>query len=305
MSVQPLPIERHTIAAPGGERKVVTVTIDQPDRKVAVLDRALLDRLNATMDQIGDDAGGLVLTSSSRVFVAGADLQEISGLSDAALDEYLAYGQRVFARFAAIHCTTVAALNGAALGGGLELAMHCDALLGLRPDPAKPYQVGLVEASLAILPGWGGTNMLPARMDPARAIAMTAAGASMPVTEAADAGLIESLHDTRDELLAAARARAALDKDVRDREQGAAGGVAPRTIGQASRRESVRIALSRVRPELPKTGAAKAVAECVDAGLAGGWKAALDAERRHLVRLRSTPEAKAALKAFFERAAGR
>ena len=211
MSLQRLPYERT-------DDGVVTLWLEQPERPVVVLDSALLDAIDGALDEIGGGASGLVLASRGRVFVAGANLAEIMDLDDPGLDAYLKRGSAVFGRFATMPCTTVAALNGAALGGGLELAMHCDRLLAAEPvssdpsKPAKPYLIGLPEAGLSICPGWGGTCLLPARMDPARAIAMTAAGTPMSVYDAAEAGLVEALVEP-DRLMARALALAATPKD--------------------------------------------------------------------------------------------
>jgi len=301
VSPRPLPFERDDQAAPGaaGARPVVTLTLEQPGKPLVILNRELLQRLEATLDAIGNEIGGLVIRSASdRVFVAGADLQEIDGLNDDDLDAYLAEGQRVLGRIAALPCATVAAVNGAALGGGLELAMHCDSIVALRPaEGARPYQLGLPEAGLGILPGWGGTNLLPARIEPGRAIGLTASGGSLKPDEAHKAGLADELADSPDALLAAARTRAAAPK------RHAAS--TPRCVSDAGVRDAVGDALSRVRADLPDTPAARAVADAVAVGLDKGWQAALDAERELLIKLRRTPESKAAFKAFFERSAKR
>lgn len=268
-----------------------------PDGAVVVLNRALLSAINHALDQLRESPPkGFVLASDSRVFIAGADLKEIMGLSDPELHEYLRFGQRVYQRIAALPCTTVAAINGAVLGGGLEIAMHCDHLIAASPvssapdKPARPYAIGLPEAGLSICPGWGGTNMLAARMDPVRAIRMTATGQTFTINDAADAGLIEQMVSP-DELLVRARAHALRPKHIAR--------ARPRCIEDADRRDAVRAALSHVRPELPDSQAARAVVDCVAIGLEKGWPAALDAEREHLVRLRSTPEGRGAIEAFF------
>lgn len=299
MTIQRLPIQRDTTGPTAG---VVTLTLMQPDRPVVVLDHALLRSINAALDEIGNDPAGFVLASSSRVFIAGADLKEITSLSDAELDEYLAFGQHVYGRIAALPCASVAAINGAVLGGGLEIAMHCDALIAAEPLPKnpgespKPYPIGLPEAGLSICPGWGGTNLLPARMDPARAIEMTATGRTFSIFEAREAGLISELV-APDQLLARARSLASAPR--------AAARTTPINITDPDRAPSVRAALKAARTALPDTQAVRAVVECVEAGLSRGWQAALDAERRNLITLRNTDEGRAAINAFFEKSAAR
>ncbi|MFG0273744.1 MAG: enoyl-CoA hydratase/isomerase family protein [Phycisphaerales bacterium] len=290
MRVTPLPFEREDSGETPG---VVTLTLEQPGKPVVVLDSDLLKRIDATLDEIGTDIAGFVLASASeRVFVAGANLVEIDGLSDPELHEYLEFGARVYGRIADLPCTTVAAINGAALGGGLEIAMHCDVLVGLRtPEGGKPYPVGLPEAGLGLCPGWGGTALLPARIDPEQAIRMTCTGKPMTSDQAADAGLLGELADDRAGLLALAKRIAARPKS----------GPGPRSIAQNDVGSGVRSTLERIRADLPQTKAAAAVVECIEAGLNSGWQAALECERRNLVSIRHTPEAREALEAFFNK----
>ncbi|MEQ8844079.1 MAG: enoyl-CoA hydratase/isomerase family protein [Phycisphaerales bacterium] len=298
MSLQRLPFERDG----DDERGVVTLWLEQADRPVVVLDSDLLKAIDATLDEIGADIGGLVLASRSRVFVAGANLGEIMELSDEELHEYLAFGSRVFGRFATLPCTTVAAINGAALGGGLEIAMHCDHLIASRPassspeKPVKPYMIGLPEAGLSICPGWGGTCLLPARMAPERAIRATASGQPMTVYDASEAGLIEELVDGEG-FMERARELAATPKAEARTE--------PISVAESSLREAGAKALKAIREDLPDTQAARAVASCVEAGVSEGWEACLAAERDSLVRLRGTDEGRAAIAAFFEKSGGR
>ncbi len=282
---------------------VATLTLKQGDRPVVVMDWDLLRAIDGALDEaeaLGSDLKGFVLASAGRVFVAGANLQQIMSLSDEELDEYIAFGQRVCGRIAKLPCTSVAAINGAALGGGMEIALHCDVLIGARPaspEPgkdAKPYLVGLPEASLQICPGWGGSNTLPSRMDPAQAIRRACEGKPMTISEASEAGLIEELVDAS-ELLSRAREIAARPR-AEAREH-------PRCVSDDDVREKVGPALERVRADLPQNQAASAVADCVRVGVERGWHAALDAEREHLVRLRATKEAQDAIKAFFDRGA--
>lgn len=271
---------------------------------MVVLDHPLIQRLEATLKALPRDVTGLVLASASeRVFIAGADLKTIDGeggWNDEQLDRYLAFGQRVFGTIADLPFPTVAAINGAALGGGLEVAMYCDGLVAAPSASGKPYPVGLPEAGLSICPGWGGTNLLPARMDPAEAIRRTAEGQTMPFPEAVAAGLFDAVAPAAGELLTTAKAwlaeRARRGMPRRD-------GRPLRWIGRPDRMSAVAAALAKNRGILAKTEAAAAVIRAVETGLEQGWQAALDVERRELVRLRSSPAGRAAIRAFFERSA--
>lgn len=301
-NAQPLPLER----SPDG---FATLTLEQPGKPVVVLDLELLQRLDATLATLvgagGRDIRGLIVRSGSeRVFVAGADLKTISEWSDDQLDRYLAFGQKVFLALATLPFPTVAAINGAALGGGLELAMHCDALVAAPPalrdgQPGKPYPVGLPECSLGLCPGWGGTNLFPLCFDePARAIRLCAEGKPMLFDEAAGSGLFSEVAGSQAELLATARkwlesaAAAAAVQNYSEPDPW------KRSPAQATK---TLLSMDRARSELAPTEATRVVLECLNAGLTRGYQAALDAERRNLVRLRHTPEAKQALQAFFAR----
>ena len=297
MPPEPLPIERETTGRFAG---VVTVRLEQPGRPVVVLDGDLIGRLEAAFKQVNAEANrvaGLVLASASeRVFVAGANLKTIIEASDDELTRYLAFGSRVFAMLCSMPFPTVAAINGAALGGGLELAMHCAGLVAAPSPSGKPYQVGLPEAGLGLCPGWGGTNLLAARMDPADAIRRTAAGQTMPYDAAVAAGLFDQVAPGPGELLTTAKhwVLGAARRGRTERDD------APtRWIGRPDRAARVLEVLDAVRLDLPATEPARAVAEAVDAGLTRGWRAAVETEQRHLVRLRHTPEAKTALETFF------
>jgi len=276
---------------------VVVMTLRQEDRPVVVLDSALLKDIDAAFDEIGSDLSGFVLASGSRVFVAGANLEEIMALDDEALEKYLAFGSRVYGRISSLGCPSVAAINGATLGGGLELALHCDVLIALIPEPrdpskpAKPYQIGLPESGLRICPGWGGTNMLPARMDAGRAIRMTADGRPFTVHEAAEAGLVRELVKGKDALIERAK-QIVLSESRRETDE-------PIAISNSCDQDEIRQGLDRVREHLPDTDSARAVVQCVETGLRDGWEAALACERANLIRLRSSEEGKEAIESFF------
>ena len=298
MSASLLPIHRE---ASGPHAGVVVVRLEQPGKPVIVLDHDLILRLEATLKALPKDAAGMVLASASeRVFIAGADLKTISEWNDQQLDTYLALGSRVFGMVSWLPFPTAAAINGAALGGGLELAMHCDGLIASPPpmrdgQPGKPYPIGLPECGLGLCPGWGGTNLLPARMDPAEAIRRTATGQNMTFPEAEKAGLFDRVAPSPDQLLATAMSWV-VERRARKVERT---GEPLRWNGRPDRAASVLKALDQVKPDLPKSDSAAAVATAVDIGLSRGWTAAVESERKSLVKLRHTPAAKTALAAFF------
>ncbi len=276
---------------------------DKPRGGVVVLDAWLIGEIKATLTAIAaEKPTGFVLASASpRVFVAGADLAEIDALDDAGLHAYLEAGAEAFAMIPALGCPSAAAIHGATLGGGLEIAMHCDALVGAMPAAdAKPWQIGLPEAGLCICPGWGGTQMLPARILPALAIERTATGATWPVGEAP-----QCLFDVRAD--AGSGADGAITAAIAwVKSQDASTGCfvsmrAPRRAISPANAATI----APVCDELAETaGATKHGAACIDAvrvGLAQGWDAAIACERDHLVKLRHTPEARAKLDAFLKK----
>ena len=200
---------QHILRFEVNEAGITTLWLDSGDRQVVVLDRNLIQRLHSTLDVIEqrDDITGLLLRSDcERVFVAGADLTEIDGLDDPALYAYLAFGTTVLGRISALPYPTLACINGATLGGGLEIAMHCDGLIASKTTAkGKPYPIGLPEAGLGLCPGWGGSQMLPARIDPTAAIKATAIGTPFMISDLPK-GLVDEFVETPEELQAAGEA---------------------------------------------------------------------------------------------------
>ncbi|HTY41390.1 MAG TPA: enoyl-CoA hydratase-related protein [Thermoanaerobaculia bacterium] len=143
------------------------LTVSRPE-KLNALNGAVLDDLAAAVGQAEADGGlrCLVVTGAGeKAFIAGADIAELSTLSPIQGREHARRGQAVLDRIAALPVPTIAAVNGFAYGGGLELAMACT--LRVASENAK---MGLPETSLGILPGYGGTQRLARIVGPARAL---------------------------------------------------------------------------------------------------------------------------------------
>ncbi|MBT4524128.1 MAG: hypothetical protein HOC21_04310 [Phycisphaerae bacterium] len=286
--------QQNTLEFDVNDAGIVTLWLDSGKRSVVVLDRTLIQRLNSTLDAIAQLEGieGLILRSScERVFVAGADLAEIDGLDDPALHAYLAFGTTVFGRISSMTFPTAACINGATLGGGLELAMHCDKLIASKTtNNGKPYPIGLPEAGLGICPGWGGSQMLPARIDPVTAIKATATGTPFMISTA-PVGLIDVFVETPDELQTAAET--VLQNQIPTSQ-------VPIAITPFES-EKYSAALDIARNETEQSEAAEGVFLAVETGIQKGWSAAVAIEQCELVRLRNTPVAREKLDAFLSK----
>ena len=130
------------------------------------------------------DVKGVVLTGNGRAFIAGADISEFGGnVEGISLNE-------VFSKLENCQKPVVAAINGIALGGGLETALCCN----YRIADNKAF-VGLPEVNLGLLPGGGGTQRLPRLAGPAEALKMMLTGAHIPAKKALDLGIVDKVSD--------------------------------------------------------------------------------------------------------------
>ena len=148
----------------GAEGGVRTLSLDRPP--VNALGRELIEDLTAALEQLGADdaARALIVRSAGKHFCAGADLKERRTMN---VDEVRAFVPRIAAvcnALAGLPFPTIAAVRGAAVGGGCELALACDLRL-----LAEDASIGLRETALAIIPGAGGTQRLPRLIGPSRA----------------------------------------------------------------------------------------------------------------------------------------
>eukprot|EP01137_Pigoraptor_chileana_P020457 Opistho-2@82853 len=142
----------------GADEGIVVFTMNRPAAKNA-LGKEMLRQLRDSMDRVRNDKSVRVVVLRSvvdGVFCAGADLKERLQMTEADVADFV-YGIRdTFSQLETLPMPTIAALDGAALGGGLEMALSCD--LRVATEAAK---LGLPEARLAIIPGAGGTQRLP------------------------------------------------------------------------------------------------------------------------------------------------
>ncbi len=194
---------------------VAVLVMDTAGKSANVLSRDFQLALSAAMDEVASRAGieSLILTSGKpRIFVAGADLTAIVDhldWADEAIMEFCHFGRRLYQRLQEGNWTSVAAIQGACLGGGLELALGCDYRIAV--DDSRP-SFGLPETKLGLIPGWAATVRLPRLMDLDRAIGLITAGRLFPPREALELGLVDELAAGEDLLAAAIRLAADPDK---------------------------------------------------------------------------------------------
>lgn len=172
---------------------VYVLTFDRPGSSANIFDRAALEELDEQVRALSGDtnARGVIFVSAKpSIFLAGADLHTLSAGSEADLLDFVRFGQQVFQRIARLSAVTVAAIHGAALGGGYELALACDVRLASRD---RVTQIGLPETSLGILPCWGGATRLPRLIGLPQALDLVLQGKRLAAVPALKAGLVDEL----------------------------------------------------------------------------------------------------------------
>jgi enoyl-CoA hydratase len=166
---------------------IAWLTINRPE-KLNALDRRTVQEIDRAVAAAGADGavGVLIVTGvGEKAFVAGADVAELATQTPTEGAEYARAGQAVFDRLEALGKPIIAAINGYALGGGLELAMACT--LRVASENAR---LGQPETSLGIIPGYGGTQRLGRLVGRGRALEMILTGDPIDAREAHRIGLV-------------------------------------------------------------------------------------------------------------------
>ena len=151
-----------------GRLALVTMDNGADYRKPSTFGEEALRSLDAALDDVESqsDVKGLLLTGKPFIFAVGADLDQSKG-ADADFARTAAQGgHAAFRRLAGLPFTTLAAINGAAMGGGLEIALHCD----YRTISSAAAPIAFPEVFLSILPAWGGTQLAPRLIGAAKAL---------------------------------------------------------------------------------------------------------------------------------------
>jgi 3-hydroxyacyl-CoA dehydrogenase/enoyl-CoA hydratase/3-hydroxybutyryl-CoA epimerase len=274
--------------APDGRRSVTFVSadasgvarivIDRPGDPVNAIDVRLMEDLADAIAAARDARPrGLVISSGKDgQFVAGADLSLLRGTSQGDVENASRAMQRVLNDLASLPFVTVAAINGPALGGGLEIALACDRRIAA---DAPNVRVGLTETRLGLIPAAGGTQRLPRLIGLPRALDMILTARQLAPKRALRAGVVDEI------VHPAVLLRAAMEHAARDTKRKPNGGATPieRAATHLAPARAIALRQARSRTLAETKGRYPAQLAAIDAvaiGLAKGIDAGLDAEAR-------------------------
>ncbi len=289
MSEVAVRLERH--------ESVATILVDNPP--VNALSAAVMAGLARCLDEAdaADAITAIVVRGAGDNFIAGADITRLEKIAAGTLDPRPAPGAgslpAILTRLENGRKPTVAAIDGFALGGGLELAMACNARIG-----TTRCRVGLPELGLGLIPGAGGTQRLPRLVGLEKAVDMMLAGAPIKAKEAHALGLFDELADDASTLGEGARALAlALADGARERRRTLAR--ADRLVPADEARAVVERARAAARKKHRNVDYPDACLDAVLEGLVNGADAGLAKERLEFERLLTSPAARGLIHVFF------
>lgn len=173
------------------DREAIAILTVDRQAQLNALDASTLAELDERLAELERDGSirAVVLTGAGeKAFVAGADIKAMAAMGPAEARAFAAAGQRVLLRLQRLPKAVIAAVNGFALGGGLELALACD--FAWASETAK---LGFPEVTLGVMPGFGGTQNAARRMGPARARELVFSGRLLTAAEAREWGLVNAV----------------------------------------------------------------------------------------------------------------
>jgi 3-hydroxyacyl-CoA dehydrogenase/enoyl-CoA hydratase/3-hydroxybutyryl-CoA epimerase len=173
---------------------IALLTFDRPQSTANIFDQPTFNELQSQLDFLEAEKAlqGLIIQSAKpKIFIAGADLKGFTADRSAERIAFLIeQGQKTFERISRLPFVTVAAIHGAALGGGFEIALACDYRVASSDTATK---IGLPETQLGILPAWGGSTRLPRLIGLQKAIEAILSGRQYPAKLAAKLGMVDAI----------------------------------------------------------------------------------------------------------------
>jgi len=171
------------------EKNIAVITLNRPDALNA-LSKGLLEELDNALEEIrkDDKIRSVVITGAGRAFSAGFDLSESGSVEEAEMRARMELGQRVFDKIETFDKPVIAAINGYALGGGLEMAAACDMRIA-----SEKASLGNTEVNLGLIPSWGGCVRIPKLIGRAKAAEIILMGERFDAKEAERLGLVNKV----------------------------------------------------------------------------------------------------------------
>ena len=272
------------------------ITIDVPDEKMNTLKAEFAGQIIAIIAEARRDpklAGLVLISGKPDNFIAGADISMIDRCKSAQEAEALAkQGQEVMAALDALPFPVVAAIHGACLGGGLELALACDARICSLDDKTR---LGLPEVQLGLLPGSGGTQRLPRLIGVQQALPLILTGKTLRAKQARKLGVVD------DAVPQAILLETAIARVKKGKVSGRTLPLRDRLLHGPIGRQALFALASRQTAAKTQGNypAANRIIEVVRIGLEQGSRAGHDAEARAFGELAMTPESVALRGIFF------
>src|SRR5690606_3352530 len=278
------------------EDGIAVLSLDRKDSPVNAMSQDVLLELGDILERLAIDPpkGVVVCSTKPAGFIAGADLKEFQEFDRrGTVNDAIRRGQTVYQKLAELPCPTVAAIHGHCLGGGTELALACRYRVASN-DPST--RIGLPETQLGIFPGWGGSARLPQLVGAPAAMDMMLTGRTLSASAARGIGLVDKV--TAPAVLVDAAVSLALSGTTRPFKQ--------RATAWAT---NTFLARKLLAPQMAKQVARKARKDQYPApyALISTWERSggspiqkrLDAERRAVVKLASSPTARNLIRIFF------
>lgn len=283
---------------------ILTITMDDPKSPVNMMNDDFADALEAMADHVeleGKQLAGVILTSGKSTFFAGGDLDEILAVSEENAEPYYNKVMRIKAamrRLETAGTPVVAAINGAALGGGFEICLATHHRIAM---DSRKVSVGLPEVNLGLLPGGGGVVRLVRLFGLQKAWPILSAGKAFDVNSALETGLIDQIAEDRDDMLAKAK-RWLLENSGATQPWDTEGYSIPGgAVGDKVIENFVIAATAKLQAS--KKGlypAPQAILSAAVEGMQVDFEAANRIEARYLVNLSLTPVAKNMITTFFQ-----
>ncbi len=281
---------------------IVTVTLDMAGQNANTMNARFEPGMRAICDRLEAEEGltGVVFASAKKTFFAGGDLHDIlaTTVADQATFAFIEANKAVYRRIEKLPVPAVAAINGAALGGGYELCLACNRRIVV--DDPKAV-VGLPEVTLGLLPGAGGVVRLTALLGLEAALPYLLGGRQVRPQDALKAGMVDEIVPKADDLIPAAKAWIRANPQAHTQPWDAKGFRYPGgDVLHPRVRQTIQVApamlFQKTRGLLP---APEKILDVAVNSMRTSFDAALRHETRRFIGLMTTPEAKAAISTFF------